>query len=139
MPKAVLAIFENGLLKPSEKLPLEDKQKVWVVIVPMQAEVDTARLKALREQAEDWLRQQPPNTVREPIELAPELEKRLDDEFEQTLARIHARASRYSEAVIIADIEAAIAEVRALSDDERRLLDAEFDKILAQIAFDGAT
>ncbi len=139
MPKAVLATFENGLLKPLEKLPLAEHQKVWVLIVPMKAEVDTARLRVLRERAEIWLRQQPPDAVREPIELAPEIERQLDDALEQTLERIHANASRYTEEEIIADIEAAIAEVRNLDADERKLLDAEFDRIVSRIAFDGAS
>jgi len=138
MATATLATFENGLLRPSEKLALREHDQVLVVVVPLTSQTeyapDAARGAAMREQAETWLNQQSPNAVREPLTLAPATERRLNDEFDATLAAIRARARRFDEKQILADIETAIAEVRSLSEDERAQLDAELNHTLAAFA-----
>ncbi len=92
----------------------------------------------MREQAEAWLRQQPAEAVRPPLRLKQAEEQTLDSDFAATLAAIRARASQFSTEEIIADVEAALAEVRALSPDERARLDAELDAALAEWAADVA-
>jgi hypothetical protein len=61
-------------------------------------------------------------------------EQALDDSFEAALAEIRARASQLSPEEIVADVEAVLAEVRALSPDERAQLDTELDAVLAEWA-----
>ncbi len=140
MATAIIATYENGLLKPSEKLPLREHAQVLVVVVPLSPPIeyapDATRVAKMREQAETWLSQQPAGLVREPVALSSETAQHLDDEFDAALAAIRARASRFNEKQIIADIEAAIAEVRAMPDDERARLAAELDQVLATIAAD---
>ncbi len=140
MATAIVATYENGLLKPSKKLPLREHDQVLVVVMPLTPEVeyapDTNRVAKMREQAEAWLSRQPSNAVREPVTRAPETEQHLDDEFDAALAAIRARARRFDEKQIFADIEAAIAEVRAMTDKERARLDTELNKVLAAIATD---
>lgn len=140
MATAIIATYENGILKPSEKLPLNEHDQVLVVVVPLtrQSEYapDAARVATVREQAQTWLNQQPSNAVREPVTRAPETEQRLNDEFDAALAAIRARARHFDENRILADVEAAIAEVRAMTDAERARLDTELDQVLATIATD---
>lgn len=137
MAKAIVATYENGILKPTERLPLDEHQRVLVVVVPltsgMEYKPDAARVARMREQVEVWLSQQATDAVREPLALVPETEQHLDDEFDAALAAIRARASRFSEEQIIADVLAAIAEVRSISDEERARLDAELNPVLAAI------
>lgn len=127
MAKAIVATYENGVLKPAERLPLSEHERVLVVVVPLAP--DAARVARMREQVENWLSQQPADAVREPLTLSPETEQRLDDEFDAALAAIRARASRVSEGQILADVESAIAEVRSMSDEERAHLDAELNPV----------
>lgn len=140
MATAIIATYENGLLKPSEKLPLREHDQVLVVVVPLTPQVeyapDATRVAKMREQAEAWLSQQPSDAVREPLTLSSETEQRLDNEFNAALTAIRARASRFNEKQILADVEAAIAEVRAMPADERARLDDELDQVLATIAAD---
>ncbi len=138
MATAIIATFENGLLRPSEKLALREHDQVLVVVLPLTPQTeyapDAARVAAIREQAETWLNQQSSDAVREPVTLTPATERRRDDEFDAALAAIRARARRFDERQILADIEMAISEVRSLSENERAQLDAELDHTLAAIA-----
>jgi hypothetical protein len=141
MANAVIATYEDGLLKPSEKLPLSEHQQVLVVVLSLSPEVelnpDPVHVANLREQAETWLSQQPLNTAREPSAISPTTEQRLDLEFNAALTAIRRRAERFDEQRIIADVEKAAAEVHELSDAERARLDQELDDVLATIAANG--
>jgi predicted DNA-binding antitoxin AbrB/MazE fold protein len=137
----VTATYENGVLKPAQELPLRDQQQVLVIVLPLPptsppAKPDLERVAAMREQADRWLSQQSPDAVRQPLPLTQAQEQALDDSFEVALAEIRARASQFSAEEIVADVEAALAEVRALSSDERARLEAELDAVLAEWATD---
>jgi predicted DNA-binding antitoxin AbrB/MazE fold protein len=140
MTNAIIATYENGLLKPAEKLPLSEHQKVLVVVVPLTTETayprDPARLAKMRERTETWLSQQSPDATREPSAQAAQ---QRDDEFDAALAAIRARASHFDKAQIIADVEAAISEVRAMPDEERARLNRELTQMLAAQSADATS
>jgi predicted DNA-binding antitoxin AbrB/MazE fold protein len=141
MHRVVTATYQNGVLKPAQELPLRDQQQVLIIILPSpetrpSAKPDLERVAALREQANQWLSQQSLDAVRPPLHLEQAQEQALDDGFEAALAEIRARAGQFSTEEIIADVEAALAEVRTLSPDERARLDAELDAVLAEWAAD---
>jgi len=141
MSRAIKAIYENGILKPSEKLPLDDQAEVLVIVVPLRrkaraAESDPTRLAQMRKQVDAWLKAQPPDAVRPPLSLSPAQEQALEGDFEAALAAIRARASQFSELEIAADVDAALDEVRTLSPEDRARLEAEIDAIFAEIAAD---
>jgi predicted DNA-binding antitoxin AbrB/MazE fold protein len=141
MHRVVTATYQNGVLKPAQELPLRDQQQVMIIILPSpetrsSAKPDLERVAALREQANQWLSQQSLDAVRPPLHLEQAQEQALDDGFEAALAEIRARAGQFSTEEIIADVEAALAEVRTLSPDERARLDAELDAVLAEWAAD---
>jgi predicted DNA-binding antitoxin AbrB/MazE fold protein len=141
MHRVVTATYQNGVLKPAQELPLRDQQQVLIIILPSpetrpSTKPDLERVAALREQANQWLSQQSLDAVRPPLHLEQAQEQALDDGFEAALAEIRARAGQFSTEEIIADVEAALAEVRTLSPDERARLDAELDAVLAEWAAD---
>lgn len=141
MKRAITAIYEGGVLKPSEKLPLEEQQEVLVIVVPLPRKEqlltdEQAQLVQMREQTEAWLAKQPTDVVRPPLSLAKARSRELDDAFDATLTAIRARAAQFSEAEIAADVDAALAETHALSIDDRARLDAELEAIFAEIAAD---
>jgi len=141
MRRMITATYHNGVLKPTEKLPLPDQQEVLIIVLPLPRAVpparpDLARVAVMREQAATWLRQQPVEAVRPPLRLKQAEEQTLDSDFAAALAAIRARASQFSAEEIIADVEAALAEVQTLSPDERARLDAELDAALAEWAAD---
>jgi predicted DNA-binding antitoxin AbrB/MazE fold protein len=141
MKRAITAIYEGGVLKPSEKLPLEEQQEVLVIVVPLPKKEqlltdEQAQLAQLREQTEAWLAKQPTDAVRSPLSLPQARSRELDDAFDAALAAIRARAAQFSEAEIAADVDAALAETHALSIDDRARLDAELEAIFAEIAAD---
>ncbi len=140
MANAVLATYENGTLKPSEKLPLNEHQQVLVVVVPLTPEAayepDLARVAKLHEQAETWLRKQPSDAVREPRALSQTTQRSLDSEFDAALAAIRLRSSRFNTEQILADINNAVSQVRTLSKHERARLDAEVEQKIVAIAAD---
>jgi predicted DNA-binding antitoxin AbrB/MazE fold protein len=142
MKRAITATYEDGALKLSEKLPLEDHQEVLVIIVPLprkeQLSADEqARADRMKQQAEAWLARQPADGVRPPLSL-PESRSQELEAFDVALAAIHARAEQFPAAEIAADVDAALAESRALSADDRARLETELDAILAQIVADVA-
>jgi predicted DNA-binding antitoxin AbrB/MazE fold protein len=141
MHRVVTATYQNGVLKPAQELPLHDQQQVLIIILPSPqtrppAEPNLERVATLREQANQWLSQQSPDAVRPPLHLEQAQEQALDDSFEAALAEIRARASQFSAEEIVADVEAALAEVRTLSPDDRARLDAELNAVLAEWAAD---
>lgn len=143
MRRVVTATYHNGVLKPAQKLPLPDQQQVLIIVLPLPQDVlytkpDRERVAIMREPADAWLRQQPADTVRPPLRLKQAKEQTLDSDFAATLAAIRARASRFSAEEIVADVEAALAEVQTLSPEERTRLDAELDAALAEWAADVA-
>jgi predicted DNA-binding antitoxin AbrB/MazE fold protein len=141
MHRVVTATYQNGVLKPAQELPLRDQQQVLIVILPSSetrppAKPNLERVAVMQEQANRWLSQQSPDAVRPPLRLEQAQEQALDDGFEAALAEIRARAGQFSTEEIIADVEAALAEVRTLSPDDRARLDAELDAVLAEWAAD---
>jgi predicted DNA-binding antitoxin AbrB/MazE fold protein len=141
MKRAITAIYEGGVLKPSEKLPLEEQQEVLVIVVPLPRKEqlltdEQARLAQLRERTEAWLAEQPTDAVRPPLSLPQTRSGELDDAFDAALTAIRARAAQFSEAEIAADVDAALAETDALSANDRARLDAELEAIFAEIAAD---
>lgn len=73
-----------------------------------------------------------------PLLLPESRRQELDEALDATLAAICTRAEQFSAAEIAADVDAALAESRALSADDRTHLEAELDAILAQIVTDVA-
>jgi predicted DNA-binding antitoxin AbrB/MazE fold protein len=141
MKRAITATYEDGALKLSEKLPLEDHQEVLVIVVPLSREEQLSadeqeRATRLKQRAEVWLARQPANSVRPPLSLPESCSQELDKAFDMALAAIRARAEQFSTAEIAADVDAALVESHALSADDRARLEAELDAILAQIVTD---
>lgn len=139
MSTTVRAIYEDGVIKPKEKLPLVDHTEVLILILPIEGQPvrkpDADRLSVLREEVATWLVQQPAEAVREPVATS----SSADLDFERALAAIRRRASQHSLAQIRADVEAAIAEARSLSPKERQELDSELTQLLAQWAVDAVS
>ena len=141
MKRAITAIYEGGVLKPSEKLSLEEQQEVLVIVVPLPRKEqlltdEQARSAQMRERAEAWLAKQPTDAVRPPLSLPQTRSRELDDAFDAALTAIRARAAQLSEAEIAANVDAALAETDALSANDRARLDAELEAIFAEIAAD---
>lgn len=133
MKQAISAVYDKGVLRPVQQLPLDDQQEVLLIVLPLKRgkppAVDPARVARMQEQTEAWLAQQPADAVREPL-----VPYRVADDFDAVLAEIRERASRFSEAEIAADVNAALAETRELSPEEREQLDSELDALLAELA-----
>ena len=143
MKRVITATYEDGALKLSEELPLEDHQQVLVIVVPLprkeQPSADEqARATRVKQQAEAWLARQPADSVRPPLLLPESRRQELDEAFDAALAAIRTRAEQFSAAEIATDVDVALAESRALSADDRTHLEAELDAILAQIVTDVA-
>jgi len=124
--QVITATYENGVLKPEPALLLHDQQQVLLVIVPVGASASThqpdpMRVASMQKQVEAWLKMQPADAIRLPL---PEMEQ-------TTLMQEVAAASEVDEDQLLADIEAALAEVRTLSTEEAAALDAELNAILA--------
>lgn len=136
MSTTVRAVYEDGVLKPKDILPLDDHAEVLILILPAEArlvrEPGADRVAALQQEVVTWLAQQPADAVREPV-VAP---SSVEQDFERALAAIRRRASQYSLIQIQADVETAVAEARTLSPQERQQLDAELTQLLAQWAVD---
>jgi len=132
MKRAISAVYDKGVLRPMQQLPLADQQEVLLLILPLRrgkrSVVDSARVARMREQADVWLAQQPADAVSEPL-----VPYRAADDFDAVLAEIRERASRFSQAEIAADVNAALAEARELSPEEREQLDSELDALLAEL------
>jgi predicted DNA-binding antitoxin AbrB/MazE fold protein len=143
MRQVVTATYQDGVLKPAWRLPLPEREQVLVIVLSLPqaapaAGLDLERVAAMQAQAQQWLRQQPPDAVRPPVRLTPAQEHALDERFDTALAEIRARAAQFSPAEIVADVEAALAEAWTLSADERARLNGELDALLGEWAADAA-
>ncbi|MBM4456466.1 MAG: DUF104 domain-containing protein [Chloroflexi bacterium] len=137
----VTATYQDGVLRPARGLGLPERQQVLVVVLPLPQAASTVgpdleRVSAMQAQAQQWLRQQPPDAVRPPLRVTPAQERALDEHFDATLAVIRSRAAQFSPAEIVADVEAALAEASSLSGDERARLSDELDALLDEWAVD---
>lgn len=116
--QVIRAVYEDGVLKPSQPLPLQDHQEVQVIVLfdEPRGDVDPARVRQLHEQADTWLAQQSAQAVREPKPLTAQERERLDAELDQLLAGIHALSASSSDAEIADEVDAAVMAVRATDD-----------------------
>lgn len=132
MKQAISAIYDKGVFRPMQQLPLDDQQEVLLIVLPLKrgqrSVVDSPRVARMQEQMNAWLAQQPADAVREPL-----VSYRVDDDFDAVLAEIRKRASYFSAAEIAADVDAALAQARTLSPEEREQLDSELDALLAEL------
>jgi len=111
----VSAVYESGLFRLLEPLPLSDHQRVSLSIFvgePVSPSPDAARLARIREQAAVWLAQQPPEAVREPRALSVAERGRLDADFDRLLAEIHRYTAGDSEDEIAALVDEAVTASR---------------------------
>jgi hypothetical protein len=141
MYRVVKMTYQDGVLKPAQDLPFRDRQQVLAIVLPLQEAMplpqpDLTRVATLREQAANWLSQQPPDAVRLPLRLSEAHESDLDRDFDAILAAIRQRSHRFSSQEIAADVNLALAEARSLSADERSRLETELDALLAEWAAD---
>ncbi len=128
MRQMTTATYQDGVLKPDRALAIADRQQVLVIVLPLPpARPDPARVARMEQQAALWLSRQPVGALRPPLERA----AAGDNGSQSALADIRARAGQWSEAEILADVEAALSEVEMLSPDERARLDDELSAALA--------
>ncbi len=137
MHQIVTATYQDGLLRPSHKLPYADQQQVLVILVPLfepsaAAAANLDRVTAMQVQARAWLSQQNSNAVRPPLQLTSHQEGILEDDFDAALAVIRQPSSKLRRDDIAADIETALVEERAFSAEEQARLEAELEDILAE-------
>jgi predicted DNA-binding antitoxin AbrB/MazE fold protein len=137
MYKVVKATYLDGVLKPLEDLSLEEEQQVVIIILPAaseisQAQSDLDRMTIIKEQTATWLRQQPAQAVRPPTSLDPSQHQQADQDIEDTLKAIRAKASQMSPEEIAADISQALVEAQMIPAEEQARLEAELDAILAE-------
>jgi len=113
------ARYQNGTLKPIGTLPLKENQRVRIVVLPQFGEadeldeVDEARLAEMHRRADEWLAQQPPDAVRPAPSLSLEEQRAFEAEFDEILREMRAPNVTFSEEEVMADVAAALAEVRA--------------------------
>ncbi|MFQ5594964.1 MAG: antitoxin family protein [Anaerolineae bacterium] len=143
MTRAVTAVYENGVLKLLQELPLQESQHVLVIIVPLDAAQEhlsysPERVADMERQADAWLSQQPADAVREPSPLAPAVRQMIDRAFDEALAAIHSHSVPFDDDEIATDVEATLAEVRSASTPERQRLEAEVQALLDEITADAS-
>jgi hypothetical protein len=132
--------YQDGVLKSPEALPLEERQQVLVLLLPLPTKArppqmaDPQRMAVLREKAAAWLSQQPADALRPPLALTEMQARGLDEGFDTALMEIRQRASQFDARQIAADVNQALAEVRALSAPEHARLQAELDAFLTDWA-----
>jgi predicted DNA-binding antitoxin AbrB/MazE fold protein len=113
------ARYQNGTLKPIGTLPLKENQRVRIVVLPQFGEadeldeVDEARLAEMHRRADEWLAQQPPDAVQPAPSLSLEEQRAFEAEFDEILREMRAPNVTFSEEEVMADVAAALAEVRA--------------------------
>ena len=113
----ITAVYEDGVLKPTEALPLHNHQQVQVIVLfeaPAEA-VNAERVRQLHEQADAWLARQSIQAVREPL-LPQEDREQLDAELDQLLAEIRTQSDHDSEEVVADQVDAAVRAVRAANE-----------------------
>jgi predicted DNA-binding antitoxin AbrB/MazE fold protein len=102
MTRAVTAIYENGILKPLQRLPLQEHQRVLVIVVSLDAERERVsynpeRVAEMERRAGAWLSQQPVYVVHEPSPLAPAVQQAIDRAFDEALAAIHSHSVAFDD------------------------------------------
>jgi predicted DNA-binding antitoxin AbrB/MazE fold protein len=137
MYKVVKATYQDGVLRPVEDLQLEEQQQVVVIILPVrsdtsQAQPDPERVAIIKERTATWLRQQPAKAIRPPASLEPTQEQHVDQDVEDILRAIRAKASQLSSEEIAADVSQALVEAQMISAEEQARLEAELNTILAE-------
>jgi predicted DNA-binding antitoxin AbrB/MazE fold protein len=137
MYRIVKATYQDGVLKPAGALPLEDRQQVVVIILPIQsgtspARPDLNRVAVMKEQTAAWLREQPAESLRPDDSPEADREQSLEDDVENALAAIRAKASQLTPEEIAADVSQALVESQMIPKDERARLEAELDALLAE-------
>jgi predicted DNA-binding antitoxin AbrB/MazE fold protein len=110
----IRAIYENGILKLLQPLPLRNSQRVKVLVFPddPQRSADPDRVRQWHEQTNDWLARQPAHAVREPRPLSSAEREHLDAEFDMLLAEIRRKSGSCSEMELATLVDAAVAAVR---------------------------
>jgi predicted DNA-binding antitoxin AbrB/MazE fold protein len=141
MTRVVTAVYEDGLLKPLQRLPLQEHQRVVVFVLPLDTERERVSyspewIAEMEAQVEAWLRRQPADVLREPLPLSSAVRQAMNQAFDEALAAIRSHAVAFDDDEIAADVEAALAEVRAAPTAERRRLEAEVQALLDEIAAD---
>ena len=136
MYQVVRATYRDGVLRPVEDLSLEDEQQVVVIILsatsgalPAQSDFDHTSI--IKEQTASWLARQPAQAIRPPVSLDPS-QQQTDQDIEDTLKTIRAKASQISPEEIAADISQALVEAQVIPAEEQARLEAELDAILAE-------
>lgn len=112
---SVLAVYENGLLRPLQALSLPEHEQVRVLISP-EAQPYVApeqRLLQMHEQVDDWLARQPQDAVRPPRALPRSRRTKLDNELDQLLAAVDAAMSDSSDEEVAAAVDEAVRVTRA--------------------------
>ena len=112
---SVLAVYENGLLRPLQALSLSEHEQVHILISP-EAQHYAApehRLLRMHEQVDDWMARQPQDAVRPPRALSPSRRRKLDAELERLLADVDAAMSDSSDGEVAGLVDEAAQVVRA--------------------------
>jgi len=107
--RPIPAIYENGLLRPLQSLPLPEHEKVYIILVTKDSQYPTieARLHQMHAQADEWLACQSPDALQPPPPLSPTRKTRLDTELDQLLAEVDAAMSDASEEEVAALVDEA--------------------------------
>jgi len=105
----VRAIYENGLLRPLQSLPLSEHQEVVIFVTAEERPraVGEKRLREMHAQADAWLARQPVGAVRQPRPLSPAHQARLNSELDRLLAEVDAAMGNASEDEIAALVDEA--------------------------------
>lgn len=135
MHQVIKATYENGVLKPGQPLRLHDRQQVVLVVLPVASTsptpwADAERVASMQLQIDAWLKMQATDAIRQP--LADKEQTTLVQETDALLAEIRLVTGEVDEAQLLADIEAALAEVQALSAEEIAALDTELNSVMAE-------
>jgi predicted DNA-binding antitoxin AbrB/MazE fold protein len=108
MTTEVEAIYHNGALELQTALPLKEGERVRVLVLTGDLDVEE-RVKALHRAADAWLSGQAP--AGPPAYSADEW-SRLDEEWDRLLAEILAKTNGRTEAEVAADVEEAVRAAR---------------------------
>jgi predicted DNA-binding antitoxin AbrB/MazE fold protein len=106
----IKAVYENGLLRPLQALPFQDRQEVIITIATedrLQGE-DSVRLQAMHAQADAWLARQPEHVIRSSRSLSVERHTRLNRELDQLLSEVDAEMGDAAEVEIARLVDEAV-------------------------------
>ena len=109
----ISAIYEDGVLKPSQPLMLRERQEVTILVLDEEtATGDDARLRAMQQRLEAWRAFQPEQSSLQPPALSAATRARLDAEFDQLLGELRKNAEHDTEAMIALVVDEAVNTVR---------------------------